>query len=145
VPCEFFLEVDRSSETLDTLVVRCLCYRSFYHAGGLAHWHGAPRDDFDRFPFRVLVVTANAERRNNLAARLASSSPPILGQVWLAVAEQVGADPLGPIWISPGDYRNALAGTEFDLNDDWSVGGYRRRSARERLVDERVRYRRLLD
>src|SRR6185437_15671045 len=80
----FFVEIDRSTEVLDTLITRCLCYRDYYRRGGLAGRYGRPRAEFDQFPFRVLIVVRTAERRNNLCERLLSLRPPILSQVWLS-------------------------------------------------------------
>lgn len=39
----FFLEVDRSSETQDTLVARAGCYWDYYKSGGFAMRNGAAR------------------------------------------------------------------------------------------------------
>src|ERR1043166_4091746 len=49
----FFLEVDRSTETQDTLVNRGACYLDYYKSGGFALRNGAPRSDYKEFPFRV--------------------------------------------------------------------------------------------
>src|ERR1700730_18293993 len=87
----FFLEMDRSTEVLDTLVTRSQCYRDFYRRGGLAARQGRPRTEFEQFPFRVLIVVRNAERRNNLCERLLALRPPILSQVWLSTLTEATA------------------------------------------------------
>ncbi len=63
----FFLEVDRSTETQNTLVNRAGCYLDHYKSGGFAVAHGKPGSEYKEFPFRVLLVLKNAERRNNTA------------------------------------------------------------------------------
>jgi hypothetical protein len=102
----FFLEVDRSTEVLDTLLTRCQCYRNFYRRGGLAVRHGRPPEEFERFPFRVLIVTRTSERRNNLCQRLLALHPPIRSQVWLTTTTDVCADPLSEAWVTPSMYKN---------------------------------------
>lgn len=101
----FFLEVDRSTEVLETLVTRAQCYRDFYQRGGLAVRNGRPREEYAQFPFRVLVVVRTPERRNNLAQRLLALHPPILAQVWMGADKEVLAEPLGTVWMRPNDYR----------------------------------------
>jgi hypothetical protein len=101
----FFLEVDRSTEVLDTLITRCQCYRNFYRRGGLAERNGRPREEFDSFPFRVLIVARTSERRDNLCQRLLLLHPPILSQVWLATFAAASALPLGASWLTPAIYR----------------------------------------
>src|ERR1017187_788306 len=91
----FFLEVDRSTEKQDILVDRAGCYVDFYRSGGFAVRNGAPRSEYEQFPFRVLMVFKNAERRNNTAKRLLNNHPPILTQICLTTVAEVTADPLG--------------------------------------------------
>ena len=71
---ECYLEVDRSSETQETLISRAACYLEYYRSGGFAVRNGAGPDKFRDFPFRVLMVLKSAERRNNAAERLAPVS-----------------------------------------------------------------------
>lgn len=112
----YFLEVDRSSKTQDKLVAQAMCYREYYFGGGFAVRNGTTRDKFKEFPFRVLIVCKSADRRNNTAERLLLSNPPISTMVWLSTLAEVTANPLGPIWIRPQDYRPAVAGTRFDVD-----------------------------
>jgi hypothetical protein len=134
----FFLEVDRSTEVLDTLVTRSQCYRDYYRRGGLAVRFGKSQADFAEFPFRVLIVVRNAERRNNLSDRLLLLRPPILSQIWLATFPEAMTDPLGKIWVTPQQYRAALAGTDFgSFVDDQAI--YRRRIDREAHVEATAR------
>jgi hypothetical protein len=134
----FFLEVDRSTEVLDTLVIRCRCYRDWYRRGGLAYRHGRPHAEFEQFPFRVLIVVRNSERRNNLAERLLLLRPPILSQIWLTTFVEATSRPLGSIWIRPLDYRAATANTPFAPSVQ-AGAGYRRRTERETEVEAVVR------
>jgi hypothetical protein len=104
----FFLEVDRGTETLETLALRCACYIDYYRSGGLAARHGQPRSAYRDYPFRVLITVPSEERRDNIARRLLQSHPPILSQVWLAVAGRVMLSPTGRVWTSP---RGHLGGS----------------------------------
>jgi hypothetical protein len=52
----FFLEVDRSTESRETLARRAFGYQDFYHQGGLAVRYGATPEAYRDYPFRVLMV-----------------------------------------------------------------------------------------
>jgi hypothetical protein len=99
----FFLEIDRSTEKLEILVQKVLCYNRFYREGGMALRFGKSADDYKEFPFRVLIVCKSKERRDNIAKMLLAMHPPILTQVCLSVLEEVCADPLGLVWTLPGN------------------------------------------
>ena len=141
----FFLEVDRSSETQDTLVARAGCYLDYYKSGGFAVRNGAERSAYKEFPFRVLMVFKSAERRNNTAERLLQNNPPILTQACLATLEEVKVNPLGAIWCSPADYRDAVKGTAFDVEGRNPAFEYRSQPEREALVEAKIRKFRLLE
>jgi hypothetical protein len=130
----FFLEIDRSTESQDTLALKAHGYRDYFLSGGLAKRYGYAAADYKRFAFRVLMVFRNAERRNNCAETLLRMSPPVLSQVWLTTQEELLRDPLGAIWLRPQDYRDAVAGTEFDVTRKVEAV-YRRRPEREVLVE----------
>jgi hypothetical protein len=130
----FFLEVDRSTETQDTLVSRAGCYLDYYKSGGFAVRNGAPRSAYKDFPFRVLIVLKSSERRNNTAERLLQSNPPILTQVYLSTFEEVMESPLAPIWIRPFDYREALKESAFENGSRTKI--YRRQSEREKAIEK---------
>jgi len=140
----FFLEVDRSSEKQDTLITRAGCYVDYYKSGGFAERNGAPRSAFKDYPFRVLLVLKNAERRNNTAERLVQNNPPILTQVWLTTFAEVTTNPLGAIWIQPVDYRNAIRGTAFDAERPRRNLIYRRQPERELFIERKTQKRRIL-
>lgn len=137
----FFLEVDRGTETLDTLGRRLFAYREYYSGGGFATTFGAPRADFAQYPFRVLIVLPSDERRNNLAESLLALKPPIETQAWMTTASELRSDPLGPIWLRPRDYRDALVGAGFA--EDRPRAAYRRNRQREVRVRERASLRAL--
>jgi Replication-relaxation len=141
---DFFLEVDRSTETQDVLIARASCYYDYYKSGKFAVRNGAPRDDYKLFPFRVLIVFKTAERRNNTAERLLQKNLPILKQVCLSTLEEVTRDPLGAIWINPAAYREATKGSPFDPERQNPTHGYRHQPARELFVEKNVRKFRLL-
>jgi hypothetical protein len=134
-----FLEVDRSSETQDTLVNRAEAYLAYYRSGGFAVRSGSTRDRFKEYPFRVLMVFKSAERRNNMAERLVENVPSIRTQVWLATFAEVTAHPLGVIWIQPKDYKEALMGTRFETRSMAPVFEYRRQAEREAFVEAKVK------
>lgn len=134
----FFLELDRSTEPQDKLGRRAVYYLHHYQSGGLAARHGQPRSAYKDFPFRVLMVFKNAERRNNTAERILQGTPPVLTQVWLSTFAEVINDPLGSIWIRPLDYRNVTAGTPFDPETRRQIKIYRRQPEREKMVEERI-------
>jgi hypothetical protein len=128
----FFLEVDRSTETLETLVNRCACYLDYYRSGGFALRNGAQRDAFRDFPFRVLIVCKSQERRNNLAQRLFENNPPILTQVCLSRLKEVTASALGSVWIQPKDVWEALKNAGFSSDG-------RSTSRRDALISKLVK------
>ena len=131
----FFLEVDRSTESQETLAMKAHGYRDYFQRGGLALRYGYKAEDYKSFAFRVLMVFRNAERRNNCAETLLRMNPPVLTQVWLATQEDVLRDPLGAVWMRPQDYRDATAGTAFDVSRP-VTGVYRRRPEREVMVEQ---------
>ena len=133
----FFLEVDRSTERQGWLATHAACYLDYYRRGGFAVRNGGTPEQFGQFPFRVLMVLQNAERRNNAAEALLRQRPPIRRQVWLTTLAEATADPLGPVWMRPGDYLRATARTPFDPHSERS-GPYRRRTEREALVERAV-------
>jgi hypothetical protein len=107
----FFLEVDRSTESLTTLVTKALAYREYYRTGGLAVKFGASKDAFNDYPFRVLMVLKSGARRDNVAENLLKIKPPILKQCWLTTFAEVTTNPLGEIWTKPentGAKKNRL-------------------------------------
>lgn len=139
----FFLEIDRSTESQDTLALKAHGYRDYFQSGGLAERYGYAAAEYKRFAFRVLMVFRNAERRNNCAETLLRMSPPVLSQVWLSTQDELLRDPLGTIWLRPQDYREAVAGTDFDVSRKIEAV-YRRRPEREVLVETKAVKERLL-
>jgi hypothetical protein len=84
------------------------------------------------------------ERRNNAAIEMLHNDPPVRNQAWLTTQQEVTADPLGAIWMTPLTYQQALADTPFDPRQLRAPKHYRRDGQRERLVEERIVKRRLL-
>jgi hypothetical protein len=134
----FYLEVDRSTETQAILAARIGCYLHYYRAGGLAIRFGHKATDFQEFPFRTLVVFQNSERRNNMAEQLLLRQPAILTHAWLTTMPELLADPLGPIWIRPFDYRLVTENTPFAPGRISHAGGYRRQTEREVMVQQTI-------
>ena len=111
----FFVEVDRSTETLSTLAAKAHGYLAHYRSGGFAAQRGGPRAEYRRHPFRVLMVFRSPERRDGVAAALLRCYPPVLKLTWLATSEDVLRDPLGPIWLRPLDVRAVGATVQPNL------------------------------
>lgn len=105
----FFLEVDRSTESLEVLARKALAYGHYYRSGGFAQRCGGNKADFMQYPFRVLFVMQSETRRDNAAWRLLQNDPPTLTQVWSATSEAVDHDPLAEIWVRPINYRDLNA------------------------------------
>jgi hypothetical protein len=139
-----FLEVDRSTESRETLARRAFGYQDFYRQGGLAIRYGATEEAYKEFPFRVLMVFLTEERRNNMAERLLQNDPPVLSMVWLTTFAEVIANPLGAIWMRPLDYREITKGTQYDPSRP-RTGAYRREPAREAMVAGGLRKLRLFE
>jgi hypothetical protein len=141
----FFLELDRSNEVQRVLVEKALCYRDFYGKGGFAVRCGAEAGEFRTYPFRVLIVLENPERRNNLAERLMNCRPAVKFQAWLTTRPEMLRDPLGRVWVCPLDYAHATSGTVYAPEHWRGTESYVRRPERERLVEERIVKRTLFD
>jgi hypothetical protein len=141
----FFLEMDRSTEAQRILVRKAICYVSYYRSGGYAQWLGQPREEFRKYPFRVLMVLKNAERRNNTMAQLLQLKPPVRAQVWLTTLEECLADPWGSIWAQPRDYLAIITGTAFDPMNQDGKGLYRHQAEREAFVERFLMKRPLME
>jgi len=133
----FFLEVDRSTETQSTPVTRASCYRDYYRSGAFAVANRGTRSEYKQFPFRVLFVLRNAERRNNTVERLLDANPPVRTFVYLSTFGEVLADPLGKVWIRPFDYREAL-GYVVSSKHLRTPTPYGRQSAQEGLIEKSI-------
>lgn len=135
----FFLEVDRSTESQEMLAVKAASYGDYYRSGSFAVRQGGERSSYAEYPFRVLMVFRTEERRNNCAERLLLNNPPVRRQVMLTTMGEVKANPLGPIWIQPADYEEAVRSTAFEVERVSSpLATYRRQSEREKLVARSV-------
>jgi len=97
-----------------------------------------PREHFRQFPFRVLWIFRNAERRNNAAESFLRHHPPILTMAWLTTFDELVNDPLGDIWIRPLDYQRVIRDSTFDLVLQSPAAFYRRQAAREQFIEARI-------
>jgi hypothetical protein len=140
----FFLELDRSTETLETLTSRAGCYVDYYKSGGFAKRNGADPSAYSQYPFRVLMVFKSAERRNNTAEKLLLMNPPIFTQVYLSTYGEATSKPLEAVWIRPIDYRDATKDTPFEPGKCQASAAYKRQSAREIFLEQRLRRHRIL-
>ena len=141
----FFLELDRSTETQDTIATKARSYLEHYQSGGFAVQNGATRADYKKFPFRVLLIFQNAERRNNAAERLLLNNPPILTHSYLTTFAEFIAEPLGNVWVRPLDYRETLKKSKFEAVAGENAKTYRRQSAREAFVESLIQKRSIFD
>ena len=140
----FFFELDRSTETLDTLVSRALCYLDYYKSGNFAVKNGGKPTAFREYPFRVLMVFKTVERRNNIAEQLVRNNPPVLTRAWLSTQDEATKNPFGAIWVTPADYRTTVKGTAFDPESREPQSGYQRQTARDVWIEKKVPKRSLL-
>lgn len=140
----FFVELDRSTESQTVLIGRAKSYVAYYRSGEYALRRGGARTDASRHPFRVLYVLQTAERRNNTIEFLLSQPQPILSQVWFTTLSELKSHPLGPIWIIPRDYRDAVRGSDLDRRRVVQQG-YKRSTLRDRFVDGNVPKRSLIE
>jgi hypothetical protein len=134
----FFVELDRSTETQQNLRGRASGYLNYYRSGGFAKRCGQPAEHFRHFPFRVLWIFRNAERRNNAAESFLRHHPPILTMAWLTTFDELLNRPLASVWIRPLDYQRIVRGTPYDPVLQSPTAFYRRRSAREAFVEARI-------
>lgn len=141
----FFLELDRSSEVQNRLLTRGRAYLRYYTSGGFAERNGAPRSAYKNYPFRVLMVLQNANRRNNTTEVLLRGNPPVYNQTWLTTLAEIKADPLGDIWICPYRYREATQKTPFDPMQQLQRRESPKIANRDQFVENTVRKIRLLD
>lgn len=131
----FFLEVDRGSEKLDTLLRKCIGYQHFYQSGGMARRHGAidPRDA----PFRVIFSVESEARRNNIAEALVREGG-IQRLVWVTTRREIERDPFAAIYLTPHAYREAVSGTAHDPATLDALSLRQTRKGRDDLVRERA-------
>lgn len=139
----FFLELDRGTEPQKVLTQKASCYRGYYQSGRFAERMGGQAEAYKDYPFIVLMVFKNAERRNNTAVALLQNDPPIKRQTWLTTFAELEKDPLGAIWARPADYLEATEGTAFDPLKVSQEQVYRRNTDREHFVESAIGKQRL--
>lgn len=105
----FYIELDRSTEGLATLCDRARSYA--LHKKSIPHSKETFSYSNLSGPFRVLYVLLSKERRDNVAHRLRTMTPPILSLVSLSTFAEVLRDPFNAIWVRPVDYKNPLRTT----------------------------------
>jgi hypothetical protein len=131
----FFLELDRSTESLSILADKALHYRAYYRSGGFAERSGDHPDAYRNHPFRVLMVCKSEARRDNAARRLLSIDPPIKTMVWLTTMPEVLNNPLEPIWSRPVDYQETLINSNRRTSGSYQIDKYRRQIALGKKVE----------
>ena len=99
----FFVELDRGTEQLKTLLTKVKAYYDYSRSGRYTDWRRTfPGDHHHQPAFRLLFIVKSAYRRKNIAELLLKHGFRQL--VWIAVFEDAIRDPLGPIWQRPSDY-----------------------------------------
>jgi hypothetical protein len=126
---EYFLELDRSTSSLDALVAKTVRYAEHFRTH-----RGSPGQGAMGHRVHVLMVFLTDERRNNATERLLQHYPPIHGRILLATLRDVLADASGHIWIRPFEYRQAM--TFFGGGNRPKAGSFRYR--RQRSKDKHV-------
>ena len=101
----FYVEVDRSTEPLNSLCERARAYAAHCKSAHLTGRDDTPFMKYQKRPFRVLYVLQSRQHRDNIARRLLATTPPILALVWLATFPEMKRDPFGAIWMRPIDYK----------------------------------------
>ncbi len=111
----FFLEIDMNTETgLEKLSDKFLAYYVYFDrdrfgrelAPMLCERHKIGVSDPSRARFRVLFVTTNAKRRNDLL--LKSRVLPTSNVFQFATLSEVAQDPFGAVWLSKKDFEPYL-------------------------------------
>lgn len=131
----FFLEVDRGTEKLDTILRKCHGYQHFYQSGGMATRYGVEHPS--QAPFRVLFSVESEARRNNIAEALIREGS-ILRLVWITTRAQMERDPFGAIYLTPQAYRDAVQGTAHEAGRVPAAELRQTRKGRDELVRERA-------
>lgn len=111
----FFLEIDMNTETgIDKLSDKFLAYYVYFDrdrfgqelAPMLCERHKIAISDPSRARFRVLFVTPNTKRRNDLL--LKSRVLPTSNVFQFATLTDFAKDPFGPVWVSKKDFEPYL-------------------------------------
>lgn len=89
----FFLEVDRGTENLGRLVQKARHYAQYYRKGEFAARLGHKREDYKRFPFRVVMIFNSSQRLANAASKMAGPSAGRKGQAVLVQMNDLVANP----------------------------------------------------
>ena len=98
----FFLEVDRGTEPLGRLLQKSRHYTQYYRKGGFAIRLGQRREEFRRFPFRVLMIFKSALRVTNAVTKLARPGGGRKWQVAFTTMNELLSSPLKAIGIIDG-------------------------------------------
>ena len=79
----FFLELDRGTETIQTVVNKAIGYREYYRSGGFAKRCGMDEKEYRLCPFRVLVVCHSEIRLKNIHNIVSNKNLLIKSQICL--------------------------------------------------------------
>jgi protein involved in plasmid replication-relaxation len=113
----FYLEVDRSTESQETLVRKSVAYLEYYRSGRFAIREGGHPEEYRKFPFRLLIVCRSPERQYNILSNLLESDPPVFTHAWITTFSEIRADPMGKIWLRPVDIRSRNAARTIEGTD----------------------------
>src|SRR5690606_16333716 len=94
----YFLEVDRSTETLKVILRKLSAYVTYSRSGGFVsrvHARRRPR------PFRVLLVCRSRRRCDSILTRVRNEMPHVRTQILVCTLADVVQRPSEPIWRCP--------------------------------------------
>jgi hypothetical protein len=104
---DFFIEVDRSTETISRIVERMQAYVAYFATGGYAKRQGVANAEPRDFPFRVLWTFKTKARRESFLRACREHVKPIQKMAWAGVFDFAVRDPFGPCWRRPVDVNQA--------------------------------------
>jgi hypothetical protein len=101
----FYLEVDRSTETVGNIVRRLQGYANHYRTGGFAVAHGGTVDRPDLYPFRVLLICRTEARCRSIANAATETRPAIRNSAWFTTLDTVTASGAHQrVWRTASDF-----------------------------------------
>lgn len=101
---DFFIEVDRSTETIGRIVERMQAYVAYFGTGGYAKRQGVKDADAKDFPFRVLWTFKTKARMESFLRACREHVRPIHKMAWAAIFSNAVQAPMGSIWHRPIDF-----------------------------------------
>jgi hypothetical protein len=105
---DFFIEVDRSTETLSRIVERMQGYVAYFSTGGYAKRQGVNDAQAKDFPFRVLWTFRTKARQDGFLESCRKHVHPVHKMAWTTVHDMACQNPFGAVWRRPIDAPASL-------------------------------------